>query len=95
MNMKSSDGEPVIYLPGSLRNIVLVEVLLGVVPSDSVERVLNLKHHGREGANCRQVRLFVDRLVIGVEHEGGVGPILLIKAAKNEDRGRSDLVGHG
>lgn len=89
-----SNSEAIVYLPGGLRDIVLVQVLFGVIPAYGVQGVFNLKHHSREGAHSWQVGLLIDRLVIRIEHKGGVGSILLVKAAKNEDGGGSNLVGH-
>ena len=93
--MQWSNSEAIVYLPGGLCDIVLVKVLFGVIPPYRVEGVFYLKHHSREGAYSWQVGLLIDRLVIRVEHKSGVGSILLVKAAKNKDRGGSNLVGHG
>lgn len=43
---KSSNSEVLVYLPIAIRNVVLVQILLRVVPAHGVDTVVNLEDHG-------------------------------------------------
>ena len=80
-----SDGEAIVDSPQRLCDVVPVQILLAIVPAYRVQTVLDLKHHCGEGAYCGQVALPVYGLVVCVEHEGCIRPILLVKSTEDQD----------
>jgi hypothetical protein len=89
-----SNSKSVIHGPQRAGDVVLVEVFFAVIPPYSVKTVFNLKHHSAKAANCRQVSLTSYRLVVGIEDESCLRPVLLIKTSKDQNAGGVDLVGH-
>ena len=67
-----SDSETIVDCPQRLGDVVSIQVLLRVIPTNGVEAVFDLENHGREGAHCGQIALPVDRLVVCVEDEDTV-----------------------
>ena len=91
----SSNSEILIDFPVAARDVKLVQIFLLIVPADSVQCVLNLKHHCAEGADSRQVSASFNTLAVGVVDEARIGSVLAIESAEDQDGGRADLVRHG
>lgn len=87
--------EVLVDSPVRIRDVVLIEVFLCVIPADGIEAVIDLEHHGREGPDCWEVTGSLNRLVGCIEDESGVGSVGFVEASKDQDGGGPDLEGHG
>ncbi len=92
--LMNSNSEVFIHFPIAVRYIVLVQILLGVVPSNSVDAVINLEYHGGERTHSGEITSFLNGFIVGVEDKGSIGSVLLVKASEDQDRRGPYLVAH-